>query len=128
MINAAADLRAACEGGHGVAPLRPNGDAHPSTVPAQPEAPAAADARPVDDAAVTHAAQPHADASTPDAAVAAVLGDEGGYRLVAADLRDIPGLDAAVAAAGFDPRLPTLFLSECCLVYMEPEVRGGARR
>ena len=42
----------------------------------------------------------------------------GGYRVVAADLRDVPSLDAAVRAAGFDPTLPTLVFSECCLAYL----------
>ena len=49
-----------------------------------------------------------------------VSGD-GGYRLVTADLRDISGLRARVTAAGVDPSVPTLLLSECVLVYLEPE-------
>jgi len=36
-------------------------------------------------------------------------------------MRDIPGLTAAVMSAGFDPKLPTFILSECCLVYLTPE-------
>lgn len=51
---------------------------------------------------------------------AVVLGDGGGYRLVSADLRDVSALDAAVRASGFDPALPTLFVAECCLVYVPP--------
>jgi hypothetical protein len=45
------------------------------------------------------------------AADATVIGDAGGYRLISADLRDIPSLDAALVSAGFDPDMPTLFLS-----------------
>ena len=44
-----------------------------------------------------------------------------GYRLLTADLRDIAGLNAALVAAGADPNVPTLLLSECVLVYLEPE-------
>ena len=43
-----------------------------------------------------------------------------GYRLVTGDLRDIEGLKATLLGAGVDPTLPTLFLSECVLVYLEP--------
>lgn len=43
------------------------------------------------------------------------------YRLVAADLRDVDGVDAALAAAGVDARRPTLVLAECVLAYLAPE-------
>ena len=49
--------------------------------------------------------------------------DAGGYRLVAADLRDRRRLDA-VAASHVDPTLPTLVLAECCLAYLP----GDAQR
>lgn len=44
-----------------------------------------------------------------------------GYRLVTADLRDIASMQAALRGAGLDPTAPTLLLSECVLVYLEPE-------
>ena len=43
-----------------------------------------------------------------------------GYHLVVGDLRNLEGLKATLASAGVDRRLPTLFLSECVLVYLEP--------
>jgi tRNA wybutosine-synthesizing protein 4 len=43
------------------------------------------------------------------------------YQLVTADLRDIAALQAALRGAGIDAEAPTLFLSECVLVYLEPE-------
>ena len=48
-----------------------------------------------------------------------VIGD--GFRLITADLRDVAAVQAALRAAGIDTSLPTLFLSECVLVYLEPE-------
>jgi hypothetical protein len=49
-------------------------------------------------------------------------GGGGPYRLVTADLRDVAAVQASlVTGAGLDPALPTLFLSECVLVYLEPE-------
>ena len=44
--------------------------------------------------------------------------DDGGYRLVAADLRDVNSLNDA-AAKHLDPEVPTLIISECCLAYLE---------
>ena len=49
-------------------------------------------------------------------------GGGGEYHLVAADLRDVKGVAAALARAGFDPSLPTLFVSECVLIYLDPEL------
>lgn len=43
----------------------------------------------------------------------------GPYSLVAADLRDVAGLEAALSAEGFDRARPTLFLAECVLVYLK---------
>ena len=63
----------------------------------------------------------------PSAAAAAQ--DEGGaaaaareYHLVAADLRDVQGLEEALGRAAFDAALPTLFVSECVLIYMDAEL------
>jgi len=56
------------------------------------------------------------------------FGDAGGYRVVAADLRDVPSLDAAVRAAGFDPTLPTLVFSECCLAYLPDDAAAAVIR
>jgi hypothetical protein len=43
------------------------------------------------------------------------------YHMVGADLRDVKELEAMLIANGVDFSLPTLFLSECVLVYMKPE-------
>lgn len=43
------------------------------------------------------------------------------YYLIPADLRDTKGIEGALARAGFDPCLPTLFIAECVLVYLPPE-------
>ena len=43
------------------------------------------------------------------------------YRLVGSDLRDIAALDAAVQRAGYTRGVPTLFIAECVLVYMEAD-------
>jgi hypothetical protein len=43
------------------------------------------------------------------------------YRLVGSDLRDIAALDAAVQRAGYIRGVPTLFIAECVLVYMEAD-------
>ncbi|KAK3234944.1 hypothetical protein CYMTET_54823 [Cymbomonas tetramitiformis] len=45
-------------------------------------------------------------------------GEEGGYSLVAADLRDLDACIKALSRANYDPSLPTLVLAECVLVYL----------
>lgn len=48
--------------------------------------------------------------------------DGGGYVMCGCDLRDTRALDAALSdTARLDPNVPTLFLSECCLAYLEAE-------
>ncbi|PSC73349.1 tRNA wybutosine-synthesizing 4 [Micractinium conductrix] len=42
------------------------------------------------------------------------------YCLLPADLRDLGQLEAALEAAGLDREAPTLVLSECVLVYLQP--------
>ena len=44
-----------------------------------------------------------------------------GYSILPVDLKDLSGLDEAVRAAGLRYDLPTYVLSECVLVYMEPD-------
>lgn len=43
------------------------------------------------------------------------------YHLVTADLRNIGHLEAKLSASSIDRSLPTLFLTECVLVYIEME-------
>lgn len=43
------------------------------------------------------------------------------YHLVSADLRNIATLETKLSASGIDRALPTVFLSECVLVYIEVE-------
>ena len=55
--------------------------------------------------------------------------DGGGYVMCACDLRDARALDAALSdTARLDPNVPTLFLSECCLAYLEAEEASGVLR
>ena len=45
-----------------------------------------------------------------------------GYRLLSADLRDVATLERKLLdLPGYDAEIPTLFLAECCLAYVEPE-------
>ncbi|XP_013415836.2 leucine carboxyl methyltransferase 1-like [Lingula anatina] len=41
------------------------------------------------------------------------------YHIVAADLRDVAQVTRKLHEAGIDPKLPTAFIAECVLVYME---------
>ena len=48
-----------------------------------------------------------------------------GYRVVSCDLTDTKRVEELlIELCGLDPTLPTLFLSECVLVYIEPESSG----
>ncbi|KAK0048878.1 leucine carboxyl methyltransferase 1 [Biomphalaria pfeifferi] len=44
------------------------------------------------------------------------------YHLVSANLRNIGALESKLSASGIDRALPTLFLSECVLVYIEVDI------
>jgi tRNA wybutosine-synthesizing protein 4 len=68
------------------------------------------------------------DAGTHELTVAAGCDtdEEGGlsrgqYSLLAVDLSELDRVKESLAKAGFDPTLPTLVVSECVLIYMEPE-------
>ncbi|XP_069737793.1 tRNA wybutosine-synthesizing protein 4 isoform X2 [Phaenicophaeus curvirostris] len=63
--------------------------------------------------------------------LSALVGDDGregsgsvavsgeGFRLLGVDLSELPRLDEALEEAGLDPGIPTLFLAEVVLTYME---------
>lgn len=50
------------------------------------------------------------------------------YCLLPVDLRNLSGLQETLKSAGFDPGLPTYVLSECVLVYMEPQESAALLR
>ena len=43
------------------------------------------------------------------------------YHIIGADLRKLDELKAKLAECSFDPKLPTLVMAECVLVYMDPD-------
>ncbi|KAA0153000.1 hypothetical protein FNF29_03520 [Cafeteria roenbergensis] len=47
------------------------------------------------------------------------------YALCPCDIGDPAAVDAALTSAGIDRSLPTLFLSECVLIYLRPERSDG---
>jgi len=89
VVNATATLRASCVGGDGV--------------------------RRFEDGEENGVKTAHRDGGVLEAFV-----DGGGYAMCGCDLRDPSALDTALNdVAGLDPNVPTLFLSECCLAYLE---------
>jgi hypothetical protein len=91
VVNATATLRASCVGGVGVRRFEDGEENGVKTV--------------------------HRDGGVLEAFV-----DGGGYAMCGCDLRDPSALDTALNdVAGLDPNVPTLFLSECCLAYLEAE-------
>jgi O-methyltransferase involved in polyketide biosynthesis len=64
-------------------------------------------------------------AAAPAASSSPSSGDQPAFisarlRILAADLQRLPDVDAALARAGFNANLPTLFVSECVLTYLPP--------
>lgn len=89
VVNATATLRASCVGGDGVRRLEDGEENGEKT-------------------------------SRRDGGVLEAFVDGGGYAMCGCDLRDTNALDTALNdVAGLDPNVPTLFLSECCLAYLE---------
>ena len=41
------------------------------------------------------------------------------YKLTGVDLRNLSDVEAKIKESALDPKLPTLFLAECVLVYMD---------
>lgn len=50
------------------------------------------------------------------------------YHLLGADLREVDSLDRLLQAAGLDKAKPTLFISECVLIYLQPEESAAVIR
>jgi len=89
VVNATATLRASCVGGDGVRRLEDGEEDGVKT-------------------------------TRRDGGVLEAFVDGGGYAMCGCDLRDPSALDTALNdVAGLDPNVPTLFLSECCLAYLE---------
>ena len=90
VVNATATLRASCVGGDGVRRLEDGEENGEKTLPHR------------------------------DGGVLEAFADGGGYAMCGCDLRDTNALNTALNdVAGLDPNVPTLFLSECCLAYLE---------
>mmetsp|Transcript_15107 Transcript_15107/g.20848 ORF Transcript_15107/g.20848 Transcript_15107/m.20848 type:complete len:341 (-) Transcript_15107:134-1156(-) len=51
-----------------------------------------------------------------------------GYSLVPGDLRNLAEMEKALHTAGFDPKVPTLILAECVLVYLEASASAALLR
>ena len=99
IVNARPELREACVGGDGV--RRMGGD---------------------EDGLVKEKKNASASASASASRSFSSFADGGGYVMCGCDLRDARALDAALSeTARLDPNVPTLFLSECCLAYLEAE-------
>ena len=50
------------------------------------------------------------------------------YHILPADLRDLASVESQLSSAGIDFNAPTLFLSECVLIYMEHEFSNDVIR
>ena len=50
------------------------------------------------------------------------------YHILPADLRDLSSVESQLSKAGIDFNVPTLFLSECVLIYMEHEFSNNVIR
>ena len=50
------------------------------------------------------------------------------YHIIAADIRDTTQLDVKLRECGLDHNLPTLFLSECVLVYLGADQSSAVLR
>ena len=51
----------------------------------------------------------------------ALAADPARYRTFGSDLRDLDAVAEGLTSCGFDPNVPTLFLSECVLIYLDTQ-------